>query len=80
MTAEFDLSVTANRPHKLTWERFIPETPISVDDPKVQEFVILKTWWDTYLRASTSGTVDANSVERTVQSYLYKNSSLIYCL
>jgi hypothetical protein len=70
MTAESDLSVTANRPHKQIWETFFPETPVSINDGEVQEFVILKTFWDTYLRATSAGTVDANGVGKAVDSYL----------
>ena len=70
MTAESDYSLTVNRPHKQIWERFFPEVPNAVNDPKVEEFVSLKTYWDTYLKTSSTGIVDANGASSSVETYL----------
>ena len=55
MTAESDKSVTVNRPHKQEWERFFPENPLV----ELPQYVSLKTFWNTYVTARTSGSIDA---------------------
>ena len=52
MTAESDLSLTANRLWKRTWERFYPEAKANiVEEALVEEFVALKSYWNHYLCA-----------------------------
>ena len=70
MTVENEISVNAKGRVKEVWQRFMPETPASPNDPNVQEFVILKTFWNTYVRASTTGTADVKGVNPDVETYL----------
>ena len=75
MTAEDTYVVTANRPHKATWERFYPEAPITetitpVDQATIPEFVRLRTYWDTYLASSNAGVLRAYSKEKTKNGIL----------
>ena len=58
MTAESDKSVTANRLHKVTWERFFPEA-LALNP--VRSLVNLKTYWGSYLSTYADGTLKANA-------------------
>ncbi len=58
MATESDKTVTTNRPHKATWERYYPE---SFDISLVQSLVNLKTYWGTYLSALADGSLKAEA-------------------
>ncbi len=65
MSAENNKTLTVNRPHKATWETFIPE---SFDINLVQSLVSLKTFWGTYLGALADGSVNAVAKQKSEQT------------
>ena len=71
MTAESDLSLTANRVWRRTWERFYPEKIIDViEEPIVQEFAALKSYWGPYLCARNNADIELGSQTKGLCSNL----------